>query len=438
LERRFCLQSLRRSDAVKAKRFAGIVTLAMFGALAWPNGPATTISHAADKAAGPVVSKPVGVILDTAQKQMLAGDYSGAKATVMGAQALTTKTPADDYEINNFLGNIAIKLNDHVAAEIAYEAMAESPAIPDSEKAETFRIATLLAAEQRHFDLALKYGKEFLDLKGPAEDSVLAALAQTYFYKDDYANAEIYGKKAIAATPASHYPNEGALDAVFASQIKLRQDADAISTLETLVTYYDDPSNWGQLIDIALGTKGIKDTEALSLYRLKLATNSATHAEDYDFLATLALTNGYPVEAQSALERGISSGKLSVDSKLTAQLANARLRAEKDRALLPALEASAIKASSGELDVKLAQDYFGYGRYADAIDAARRGLAKGGAKVDPNEANFLIGMAFAMQGKNADAINAFNTMSGGSNATRAAQHLWITFASRKYADTHAK
>jgi len=182
----------------------------------------------------------------------------------------------------------------------------------------------------------------------------------------------------------------------------------------------------------------MSDTVALSLYRLKLATNSAAAGEDYEFLATLALTNGYPVEAQSALERGLSEGKLKLDAKLSARLADARSRAAKDLKLLPDFEASAMKATGGELDVKLAQDYFGYGRYVDVVAAARRGLAKGGAHFDADEANLVIGMAFAMQGQNADAINALAAVRERGDAWRTAKQLWTIYAGRKYAETSAK
>lgn len=397
-----------------------------------------TSGFAAEKpAAAPVVSKPVGVLLDTARKQMIANDYVAAKSTVLQAQALPGRTATDDYEIQNFLGNIAIKLNDHASAEIAYEAMAESSAMPDSEKAATFRIATLLATEAKHFDLGIKYGKAFIALGGPPDDSVLASIAEAYFYTNDFANAELFGKRAIAAPLLGKFPNQGALDAVFASQLKLKKDADALKTLELMVTYYNDPTSWGQLIDVALGTKGIKDIDALDLYRLRLASKADAHAEDYTLMAALALTNGYPVEAQSILEMGITSGKLTNSGKVAAQLTEARGRAAKDRASLAAFEAGAIKSASGELDVKLAETYFGYGRYEDAVVAARRGLGKGGAKTDPDEANMVIGMASAMQDKSAEAQAAIGNIKNGSDAMMKAQHLWSLYAGRQYAPTAA-
>jgi tetratricopeptide (TPR) repeat protein len=392
---------------------------------------APTFSTAAPAASGPVVSKPVGVLLGAAQKLMAAGDLVTAKATVQQAQALPDKTPIDDYEINNFMGNISVKMNDHPTAEIAFGAMAESPVIPDADKAATFRIATLLATEAKHFDKAIKYGQAFVALKGPPDELVLTTMAQSYYYLNDYANAENFGNQAIAATPAGTVPRQTAYEVVFGSQVKERKDAEALKTLESLVTNFSDPGDWSQLIDASFASKGMKDIDALYFYRLRLATKATSSADDYSVYGTLALQIGYPAEAQAAFQAGIAEGKLSNSGKTAAQLADARARVAKDRATLPSFDATANKSPNGELDVKLAETYYGYGRYADSEAAARRGLGKGGAKTDANEANMLIGMSLAMQGKSADALTAFNNVKGGNLSVMRAAHLWSLYAGRR-------
>ena len=390
-----------------------------------------TLSTVAQAESGPVVSKPVGVFLAAAQKLMVAGDFVTAKATVQQAQALPDKTAVDDYEINNFLGNISIKLNDHPSADVAFEAMAESAVIPDADKPATFRIATLLSNEAKHFDKAIKYGQAFIALKGPPDDLVLATMAQSYYYLNDFANAESFGTQAIAATPAGKASNQTAYEVVFGSQVKQKKNADALKTLELLVTNFSDPGDWSQLIDASFASKGMKDIDALFFYRLRIATKATSSGDDYSVYATLALQIGYPAEAEAALQAGIGAGKLSNSGKTATQLGEARSRVAKDRATLPSFDSTATKSPNGELDVKLAETYYGYGRYADAEAAARRGLGKGGAKTDTNEANMLVGMSLAMQGKNSDALTAFNNVRGGSPSMTRAAHLWSLYAGRK-------
>jgi len=383
----------------------------------------------------PKVSAPVGKLLEGASKLMAAKDYAGAMVLIKQAQALPDQTPFDTYKINNFLGIDAFNLNDHATADVAFEAMVESPAMPESERTPTLHNAALLASEAKHYDKAIKYAEAFLAAGGTPDPTLLAVLSEDYYRTNDFAKAEATAMKSVAATPAGTAPNRGALEITLASQLKQNRAGDALKTLESIVTYYNEPDEWGQLIDVSLGTiggKNIKSLDALQLYRLMLATKASGSPDDWNLIADTALQSGYPTEAQAALQAGIAAGKLSNSGKTATQLAEARTRVAKDRASLAAFEAAAAKSASGELDVKLAETYYGYGRYADAVAAARRGLTKGGAKTDANEANLLIGMALAMQGNNADALTAFNNVKGASPAMMKAAHLWSVYAGRKY------
>jgi hypothetical protein len=387
--------------------------------------------------ASPKVGPVVGKFLEAAKKLMDAKDYAGAMVLIKQAQAVPDQTPIETYEINNFLGIDAFSLNDHATADVAFEAMAESPAMPDADRVSTLHNTALLASEAKHYDKAIKYAEAYL-ATGPAPDAtLLAVLSEDYFRTNNFAKAEATALKSIAATPAGAAPNRGALEIALASQLKQNRPDDALKTLETVVTYYNEPDEWGQLIDFSLGTKGIKDLDALQMYRLMLATKATGAPDDFSMTATLALQTGYPTEAQAAIEAGIAAGKLSNGGKTAAQLAEARARIAKDKATLGAFEAAAVKSANGELDIKLAETYFGYGRYADVITAARRGLSKGGAKADANEANLLIGMSLAMQGSNAEAQAALGSVKGGSAAMMKAAHLWTIYAGRKYATAAA-
>ncbi|HJW42048.1 MAG TPA: tetratricopeptide repeat protein, partial [Rhizomicrobium sp.] len=103
----------------------------------------------------------------------------------------------------------------------------------------------------------------------------------------------------------------------------------------------------------------------------------------------------------------------------------------RDRAVFPQYE-NVAKKGGGDLMLKLAESYYGYGRYADAEATARDALAKGGPRMDPNEAKMLIGESLMMQGKTADAVTAFNSLSNPSPGYAKAQHIWLLFANRKY------
>src|SRR5215469_9949272 len=204
------------------------------------------------KSSGPSVSAPVAKLLQPAQKAMQANDFKTALDLIKQAQALPDQTAFDTYTINNFLANAAIGVKDYATADTAYEAMAESPAMPDEEKAPTLHNATLLAAQAKHYDKAIKYGQAYLAL-GTQDPQIIGVMAQAYYFQNDFANAQTMAKKALDATPPGQAPNLGALEIMLSAQVKANHQDQAIATLEQIVTYYDDPDDWGQLIGVSLG-----------------------------------------------------------------------------------------------------------------------------------------------------------------------------------------
>jgi len=403
----------------RAALFACLMGSASAFVLAASSEPAV-----AAKPTGPSVSAPVAKLLQPAQKLLEAKDYKGALDLIKQAQALPDQTDFDKYTVNNFLANASIALEDYPTADIAYEAMADSTALPDADKQSTFHNATLLATQAKHYDKAVKYGTAFIALGGPPDATILGTLAQAYYFANDFDNAAATAQKALDATPAGQPPNRAALDIKLSAQIKAKHEADALVTLETMVTYYNDADDWGQIIDNSLGVKGITNIEALHVYRLRLAAHASGQPIDFTLPANLCLDPkvSMPAEAVSFLEAGHIGG---------ADLAKSQAAAARDRAVLPQFEALA-KKSGGDIMLKLAETYYGYGRYADAVTTAQAAIAKGGPKMDPSEANMLIGESLLMQGKTADAVAAFNALKNPSPGFARAQHLWLLFANRKY------
>ena len=79
-------------------------------------------SMAADK-----VSASVGKPLQEADKALKANDAATALAKVQEAQAVANRTPFDDFTINQFAANVALKQNDLKTAEKYFLAAAAYP-----------------------------------------------------------------------------------------------------------------------------------------------------------------------------------------------------------------------------------------------------------------------------------------------------------------------
>ena len=167
---------------------------------------------------------------------------------------------------------------------------------------------------------------------------------------------------------------------------------------------------------------------------IKVTRSKSCHDRMND-AAAIALHLGYPAEAKSILEDGIAKGKLRNHGRTAAQLAKARRDTLADKRALRGIAAAANRSRGGEQEVKLAEDYWGYGRYADATAAAQAGIAKGHLK-DASEGSFILGISLIAQGKYADGRTALAKVDGSAARAKAA-HLWDLYAQSKMPQTAA-
>jgi len=381
-----------------------------------------TVATAADK-----VSHEVSKPLAEAQKLVQSGDLQGALAKVREAQALTDRTAFDDFTINQFLGAISIKLNDHATATLAYEAMAESPALPDEQKKAVLHDALLLSSEARHYPKTIAYGQQ-LEAINAMDDQTTTQVAIAYYNTGDVAHAQQYAQKAIdLAKAAGKQADPAMLQIVMNSQVKQNNQAGAEQTLEQLYQSSGDIKSFGELIDVSMSTSGMNDNYFLDLLRLKVLSGAAG-GEDYTQLGNATYLQGYPGEAVNVLQQGMASGKVS-GGKASETLRKSRADEAQDERQLPSIAASAARARGGQEAVKLAEAYWGYGRFADAEAAARQAIGKGGMK-DAAEGPLLLGMSLVAQGKYDDGIQAFGQV-GGNQAAQKTAHLWSLYAQAK-------
>lgn len=410
-------------------RFAIAASLAIVAAFATPGYAAD------DKASEQKVSKELAKPLVAAQTAMKTNDLTTALTHVKEADAMPNLTEFDKFTIQEFYANIYIGQKDYANAATAYEKMADSPALPAEKKKNVLTNAVLLDSNANKMDGVKRYGAQ-LEALGPLDSKVVGPLAVAYYNSGDTAKAQQLAQQELArAQAAGEAPQQGILDIVARTQLKSNDMAASSKTLETLVTNYGDPNDWAQLIDIAFGTKGIHDIEALHLYRLRVLTNAKTSVEDYATMAAVADQLTYPVEEVAFLDHGIQTNAITASDKAGAKLGAARPKATKDKATIGEFEGIAKARKTGDYDLKLAETYYGYGRFADAADAATRAMTKGGLK-DASEANMVLGEALAAQGKNAEAVDALNKAKAGAWPNIA--HLWIVYTQRKYttATTH--
>lgn len=403
---------------------ATAVTALMPAHAAVPQRTGPNAKADAAKTAGPQVRASVGVPLAAAMKLVDVKDFAGALAKVKEADAVMDKTPFEEYNIAKYMGFIAInqQMPDYAAATTAYNRQIASGGAPDAEKPAMYSIAMRLNYQAMDYASAIKNAADLQKLM-PLDDTGYLVLIQSYYNINDFANAATAAKAEIAAKIAANMkPTEDVLGLLLNAQIKNMDEGGARQTLDQLATISAKPEVWGQVMDFALGTTGISDHQLLNLYRLSILTGTMKDT-DYLAMATIDLQNGLPAEAKDILTKANKPGDL---------LNQANMFLARDQQALPALAAEAAKQTNGEIDVKLGESYYTYGRFDEAVAAIQKGIEKGGLK-DAADAQTTLGIVLLAAGKKADAVAALDKAAATGGAAGQVAHVWSLYGKRSAA-----
>ncbi len=379
--------------------------------------------YAADKPAAPKITSGVAKALSAAQTANNKKDYPTALASIEQAKQVSDRTPYDNLMIARFAMAVHIGMGDYAAADVDAEAAADTdPAVvPDADKATVYKPAMQLALNAKHYDKAAKYAKLLEATTPPPDAATEATMAQAMYLGGDYAGATALAQRNLeAAKAAGRTPARNDLDIIMSSQVKQKDEAGAENTLEMLVQYYNMPEDWGQILGVSLGTKGMSETDYIYVGRLMLVSGAKFSANDAQVIGSTANKSALYGDAEAMAK----AGGPPPDAREAA-----------DKKSIPAQIAAGAKQGA-EYNVKTAEALYGYGMYADAEKLARDAKAKGATK-EPNEADMVIGMALAAQGKYAEAAAVFNGITATNPAKARVVRLWGYYAKSKAAPAPA-
>lgn len=367
--------------------------------------------------------KPTAAVLKNLQAAQTANnkkDFPTAIAAIDAARKVSDRTPYDDLMINRFAMSIHVGMGDLDAAGVDAEAAADTdPAqIPDADKAPIYKAGLQLALRAKHNDKAAKYAKALLETTPPPTGADLALITQAMYLGGDYAGATTIAQKNIdAATAAGQKPQRSDLDVILASQVKQKDEAGAEKTLETLVSNYNMPEDWNQIMGVALTTRGMRDIDYVYMGRLMFLQGGKITPSDASLIGSTASRLAFYGDAIQAQKLG---GTGFPDNTA---------KADADKKGMSAQIAAGAK-QNGEYNVKLAEALYGYGMYPEAITAAQAAKSKGGTK-DATEADMVIGMAQTAAGQYANAVTTFGAINQPNAASARVVRLWDYFAKAK-------
>jgi hypothetical protein len=260
---------------------------------------------------------------------------------------------------------------------------------------------------------------ELLRKNGELDGNSMQVIAQAYYLLHDYSGCSHYIMNNFGSGAG-----EGVLQLQMRCAYEGQDNESMRRALETLVARTNKAEYWNQLLNTAMGTKGLSDHQTLDIYRLKLLTNTLSKSDDYNLLAQLALQLGFAAEAQSVVEKGIAAKVLTGD-RTTRLLTMAKGQAATNASANAAALNAANAAASGDSLVKLGEDAWGQGHAADALKLIQAGIAKG--VTDKDNAYIRLGVAQIGAGQKDQAARMFDKADGDTKQKIIA-HLWSIYA----------
>src|SRR6202045_3299696 len=405
--------SIRDSGRRPVKFCAGYLSVAvMFALVCFGLTPQTAFS--ADKPKGQEISRVIAKEMTAAQKALQAQQWAEAIKNLEAAETKSGINAFDKKTIYDFKGFAYVKLNNLKAAEQAYEAALATGAYSPEDSAKTTRMLFRLSAGNQQYAKAAEYGKQVAE-SGAATADDLGILSQIYYLQKDCKNSGLWADKAIAAArKAGDAPKENLY------QFKLQCASDASDNTAMAAT----------LVELIRLTNKTSYWNTLMIYRIMYDAAAMTTGSDYIEMAQLLGDAALPAEAQTVLEKAMSTPGLISDQQKerTTRLLNSfKTRAEADKKGLTQLDAEAPKNPAGELDVKLGEVYYGVVDYPNAITALNRGIQKGQIK-HQDEGYVYLGRAQVAQKNTADAKKAFAGLKGVPNISPRVLKLWELYA----------
>ena len=382
----------------------------------------------AEEKIGAKVGKPLQAAQELAQKK----DLNGALAKVKEAEAIASKTPFEQFKIDQFKVFIQLQRGDYAAAGRAMEATIASGFLSAEETTKTYKSLAQIAYQVKDYNKVIEFGKKYSQ-NAPGDLEVQLLIIQAQYLQKDYKSTATSLRAIIASADKSgREVKQDWLQLLMSAEYEQKNDAGVADVLEMLLKRYPSQKYWRDRIQMVQDVPDLGDRENFEILRLMNEVDVLESADEYIELAELAIQLGLPGEAKSTLDKGFANQVLGVDENADRQkrlLAMAGTQAADDSRSLAQVEKETAAAAAGDPDVKTGEAYLNYGQVDAAVTALQRGLGKG-SLTSPDTANLQLGIAFFRQGKLEEAKTAFAAVTQNKALTDLAR-LWTLFIQQK-------
>jgi hypothetical protein len=386
----------------------------------------------AQEAAKPEGAKPpentvraeVGKPIQAARDLITAKKYRDALAKVHEAEAVPNLTPYEKFAIDLTRGSAAQGAGDNDVAMSSFESVVASGRLPAADQLKVIGAIAEMHYQQKDYAKAISWAQRFEKESG-SDPGIHQVLIQSYYLSGNNAEAARLLKDEIEADEkADRVPTEERLQFLASCYVKMNDNAGYVQALEKLVAHYPKKTYWADLISRVRRKAGYSERLDLDVLRLQLATGNVTRPAEYMEMAQLALQAGFPSEAKKIMDQGYATGLLGKGAEAERQnrlreLANKQ--AAQDANAIAQGDSEAASVKDGDALVAIGYNLVYNGKTDRGLALMEQGLKQGPRH--PEEAKLHLGLAYALAGQKARALQTLQTVHGNDGTAELAR-LW--------------
>lgn len=367
------------------------------------------------------VRPEVGTPLQAAQGLIKQRKGREALAEVAKAEAVSDRTPYENFLIQQMRGSAAVVAGDSNTAIKAFEAVLASGRVSGREQTQIVQAVAVAYYQKKDYGNAAKWTQRYFK-EGGKDAQMRTVLLQSYYLGNDCNSVS-----AMLGDVAK--PSEDELQILANCYLRQKDTGGYVSTIEKLVIHYPKKQYWTDLLARVQKKPGFSDRLGVHVYRLRFATGNLSTASDYMEMAQLAVQADVPAEAKVVMDKGYAEGVLGKGDQAER---HGRLRDLVDKALAESKakraeqEKEALAAKDGNALVTVGLNYVYEGQAQKGFRLIEQGIKKGGLK-RPEDAKLRLGEAQLHAGQKQRGVQTLREVRGKDGAADIAR-LWVLHA----------
>lgn len=367
----------------------------------------------------------VGKPLQEAQNLMKQGKNKEAMGKLRDADSVSGKTAHESYLIERVRAAATSASGDNEGAARSFEKLIESGKLSAGER-EKFEEG-LIGIYMRAREFGKANAAIQRSLKNKNDPKLRAYLIQNYYSMGNFAQAQKeLAQELNAHEKAGRTPSEDQLGMLANLYNKSGDKVGYVYTIEKLATHYPKVNYWTDLLNRVSAKPGFASRLSVDVYRLKMANDLIKKPGEYLEMAQLVLQAKAPAEAVKIIDKGYKAGVLGVgpDAARHQRLKDLAAKSLADDAKnLAATHAALVKAKDNDSLAALGYAQVQAGNADKGLPMMEEAIKSGALKY-PEDAKLHLGQAYAVAGKNKQALSTLKTV-GGKDGTAELARYWI-------------